>query len=91
MRVFASADGRSWTARVYDGPADERRRAAGVGWEAILFEVPGENLTQRIEYRPVGWLARADAVELQRALEQAESVRARWGGQPLQSGAEPPA
>jgi len=87
MRMFSSGDGRSWTARVYDGPRDEELSVARVGWEVILFEESGSEGAQRIAYRPVGWLAPASAEDLREALEQSEAVRARWGAEPQRAGA----
>ena len=87
MRMFSSGDGRSWTARVYDGPRDEELSAARVGWEVILFEESGSEGAQRIAYRPVGWLATASVEDLREALEQSEAVRARWGAEPQRAGA----
>ncbi len=86
MRVFASADGRGWSARVYDGPQDDRIQAAGVGWEAVLFEAMSGGTGQRLAYRPAGWLAGAGPEELRTALEQSEAVRARWGTERQQAG-----
>ncbi|HEX7117486.1 MAG TPA: hypothetical protein VF212_01780 [Longimicrobiales bacterium] len=85
MRIFTSADGRSWSARVYDGSQDDRIGAPGVGWEAVLFEA-ADDRTQRLAYRPAGWLAGATVEELRAALEQSEAVRARWGTERQQAG-----
>ena len=86
MRIFTSADGRGWSARIYDGPQDDAIHSAGVGWEAVLFEETGAGTAQRLVYRPAGWLATATDDELQTALEQSEAVRARWGAEPQQAG-----
>lgn len=86
MRVFASADGRSWSVRLYDGPQDGGIRAAGVGWEAVLFEDVGDGSVQRIAYRPAGWLAAASAEDLRAALHESEAVRARWGAERQRAG-----
>ena len=86
MRMFVTADGRSWSARIYDGPQGDEIRAPGVGWEAVLFEQPAEGAVQRLVYRPAGWLAAAGIDELRDALEQSEAVRARWDAAPQQAG-----
>lgn len=86
MRVFTSADGRSWSARVYDGPREEGIGAAGVGWEVVLFEEAGSESAQRLAYRPAGWLATASVEDLREGLEQSEAVRARWGAEPQRAG-----
>lgn len=79
MRVFSSADGRSWCARIDVGADEAGAPSGGVGWEAVLFEPHGEDPTQRLTYRPAGWLAGASDEDLIEALAEAEAVRARWG------------
>ncbi|HEX6940862.1 MAG TPA: hypothetical protein VF158_15705 [Longimicrobiales bacterium] len=86
MRIFMSADGRSWRARVYDGPQDDGIGAPGVGWEAVLFETADDDMTQRLAYRPAGWLTGAALDDLRTALEQSEAVRARWGTERQRAG-----
>lgn len=82
MRNFAAQDGRVWNARLDLGVTRTFSDTKGVGWEAVLFEtVPPA--TQKVVYRPTGWLNRATIIDLNHALLEAESVRARWENPPL--------
>jgi hypothetical protein len=76
MRVFNAA-GESWVVRL------ELLDESGVrnGWESVLFENQPARAA-RLVYRPVGWLRTATDAELEAALQEAEAVRAHWGGSP---------
>ncbi len=78
MRVFASDDGRSWTA--VPVKAAELPNPPEFGWQAVLFRTVEPTTAERIAYMPVGWLVNASQDELRAALNQAGGVRARWGG-----------
>jgi len=78
MRVFKLADGTSWIARLHDG-AEESVLEERVGWEAILIESDPVAAVQRLVYRPSGWLSVATPADLATALEEAHTVRSRWG------------
>ena len=56
-----------------------QQAAGGAAWELVLFEADGSQVTQRIVFRPVGWLRNAQLAELVSALGEAEAVRTRWG------------
>lgn len=73
MRKFEDVNGRAWRARLDEGSAP-----GGAAWEIVLFEDDGVR-SQRIVYRPAGWLQKAPVQELIDALAEAESVRTRWG------------
>ena len=73
MREFIGSDGRVWRARL------DEQAAGGAAWELVLFEADGSQVTQRIVFRPVGWLRNAQLAELVSALGEAEAVRTRWG------------
>jgi hypothetical protein len=75
MRVFKLSDGSSWTARLHDEGQPGRR----IGWEAILLESTPHAASQRLVYRPPGWLDAATAGEVAAALEEGVAVRVRWG------------
>jgi hypothetical protein len=82
MRSFSAVDGRVWNARLDNALTSNSAQPNGVGWEAVLFET-APPATQKVVYRPVGWLTQASLGELQRALQEAEAVRARWENPPL--------
>ncbi len=83
MRNFSAQDGRIWNVRLDDGLKSALAQPKRVGWEALLFEtVPPA--TQKVVFRPAGWLPLASLVDLNRALVEAEAVRARWEN-PLQA------
>lgn len=75
MRSFTSDDGRKWAVWVQDVPG--MRQGGAVGWETVLFDADGAE--QRVAHMPAGWLARARGLDLKKALEESEPVRARWG------------
>jgi hypothetical protein len=79
MRVFKLSDGTSWVARLHDGSDVESDVTERVGWEAVVFDASPAVLAQRLVYRPAGWLTSATVAELAAALEEAVSVRVRWG------------
>lgn len=77
MRTFVSEDGRTWVVKLHDGlvnnPPAER-----AGWEVIQFDTDPPGTTQRITYRPSGWLQNANIQDLISALQEGETVRASW-------------
>jgi hypothetical protein len=75
MRTFTDSGDKLWRVRV-DGAAAPRG-GNGIGWQALIFESATEK-TQRILYRPVGWLDQASDAELRAALTEGETVRAHW-------------
>lgn len=77
MREFKSQDGKSWIARIHDGKAEASPVDARTGWEVIQFDAE-TGKTQRIAYRPSGWLTNASIQELIEALDEGENVRAKW-------------
>ncbi|MEX2283347.1 MAG: hypothetical protein WEE89_12760 [Gemmatimonadota bacterium] len=82
MRNFAAHDGRVWNARLDHTLARSAPASRGSGWEAVLFEtIPPA--TQKVVFRPAGWLPRASLTDLNHALREAEAVRARWENRPL--------
>ena len=78
MRSFVNGDGRGWKARLDDGLPDASGSPRRVGWEAVLFETTPPGRTQKIAYRPAGWLSSAPVEDLVQALQEAIAVRARW-------------
>jgi hypothetical protein len=78
MRTFTSEDGITWTARLHDGVANAAADQQRVGWEIIEFDPETPGTTQRIAYRPPGWLLNASLRELIDALREADVVRASW-------------
>ncbi len=78
MRVFTSDDGRSWTAVPIE--VKEIPGPVAFGWQAVVFRTVGTASMERIIYRPVGWLPDATPEDLRVALQEADGVRARWGG-----------
>lgn len=78
MRTFTSEDGLTWTARLHDGIAEAASNQKRVGWEIIEFDPARSGTTQRIAYRPPGWLLNASLRELIDALREADAVRAAW-------------
>jgi hypothetical protein len=82
MRYFKAKDGKLWSIRLDDGLIDLSVIGRRVGWEALLCEtVP--NGSQKVVYRPSGWLPLATAEDLAHALADAETVRSRWEEPPL--------
>jgi len=78
MRVFRISDGSSWTARVQEGATDVVAEPRP-GYDAIVFDADPVAATQRLVYRPPGWLEQASVADLVAALEEGVVVRARWG------------
>jgi hypothetical protein len=78
MRTFNSEDGRSWTATLHDGLEATALLDTRTGWEIVQFDSTQPGTTQRITYRPSGWLANASIQDLVDALREGESVRASW-------------
>lgn len=83
MRYFKSQDERIWTIRLDEELASVSGFPRRVGWEAVLFETQSPGNSQRIAFRPMGWLNQATAEELARALNEAEAVRTHWEAPPL--------
>lgn len=82
MRYFKTKDGKLWSIRLDDGLVDVSAIGRRVGWEALLCEtVPSGS--QKVVYRPAGWLPEATPEDLARALGEAESVRSRWEQPPI--------
>ena len=79
MKIF-KLDGKSWVAQLHDLPDDKAAVESRAGWEVIQFDTQPPSSIQRISYRPAGWLARASIAELIEALQEGESVRARYTG-----------
>lgn len=77
MREFKSEDGKTWIARIHDGKDDDAPVDARTGWEVVQFDTT-TGMTQRIAYRPSGWLANASIQELIEALREGDNVRATW-------------
>lgn len=77
MREFKSQDGKTWVARIHDGIAEATPVEARTGWEVIQFDAE-TGTTQRIAYRPSGWLSNASIKDLIEALGEGENVRAKW-------------
>ncbi|MGQ0814392.1 MAG: hypothetical protein ACT4O1_07985 [Gemmatimonadota bacterium] len=77
-RRFDSEDGRTWIAQIHDGSAPDSDMQSRTGWEVIQFDTTPPGSIQRITYRPSGWLANATIQELIQALQEGESVRAKW-------------
>ena len=73
MRTF-KLDGKNWVAQIHDGTNKE----ASIGWEVIQFDTEPGGATQKISYRPAGWLGNASIQELIDALKEGESVRTTW-------------
>lgn len=78
MRVFRVSDGTSWQATLEEPPVTDQQ--ASSGWEAILFQRGAAGGSQRLVYRPAGWLTAATAEDLETALAEGVAVRTRWGG-----------
>ena len=83
MRYFKSQDDRIWTIRLDDELANTAGFPRRVGWEAVLFEAQASGSSQRITFRPCGWLAQAGADELAKALQEAAAVRTHWEAPPM--------
>ena len=79
MRLF-KLDGKDWVAQLHDLPDEKAAPEPRPGWEVIQFDTRPSGTTQRISYRPVGWLAQATIEELIDALREGESVRATFNG-----------
>lgn len=77
MRIF-KIDGKQWIAQLHDLPAAKPAVEPRAGWEVVQFDTQPSSHTQRISYRPVGWLAQASIAELIDALREGESVRVCW-------------
>ena len=71
MRSF-KLDGQNWIAQIHDG------KEASLGWEVIQFDTEPGGSTQKISFRPAGWLGNASIQELIDALKEGDSVRASW-------------
>lgn len=78
MRTFLSEDGQSWTAKLHDGLEPTALFDSRTGWEIVQFDPTTPGASQRITYRPSGWLANASIQDLIDALREGESVRASW-------------
>ena len=78
MSYFKANDGRLWSIRLDDGLADASGFPRRIVWEAVLVETVPPSGTQRVVFRPAGWLLIATADDMARALTEAESVRSRW-------------
>lgn len=78
MRNFKSQDGSSWIAKIHDGLEEKVSIDSRTGWEVIQFDTDPPGSTQRITYRPSGWLNNATLQELIAALQEGETVRASW-------------
>jgi hypothetical protein len=76
MRTF-KLDGKSWIARIHDS-ANKEGNGGRIGWEVVQFDTNPSGSTQRITYRPAGWLTEASINELIDALREGETVRAAW-------------
>jgi uncharacterized membrane protein len=78
MKIF-SFDGKDWVAQLHHGPTKDNgaigRRA---GWEVVQFDTRPPGTSQRISYRPPGWLSNATIAELIEALREGETIRANW-------------
>jgi hypothetical protein len=77
MRIF-KIDGKEWIAQLHDLPTAKPAEEPRAGWEVVQFDTQPSSNTQRISYRPVGWLAQASLADLIAALREGETVRARW-------------
>ncbi len=77
MKIF-KLDGKAWVAQLHDGSEKKNTSGARAGWEVIQFDTQPAGNSQRIAYRPPGWLSRASIAELIEALREGESVRAVW-------------
>jgi hypothetical protein len=77
MKKF-KIDGKEWIAQLHDLPAAKTAEEPRAGWEVVQFDTQPSSNTQRISYRPVGWLAQASIAELVDALREGATVRARW-------------
>jgi hypothetical protein len=82
MRTFAGLDGAVWSVRLDDGLATALPQPKRVGWETLLFEMVPSG-TQKVVFRPAGWLTQATLTDLTHALREAETVRTRWEAPPL--------
>jgi hypothetical protein len=76
MRLF-KLDGKNWVAHV-PGSAAKEGNGGRAGWEVIQFDTDPSGSTQRITYRPAGWLTQASIQDLIDALREGETVRAAW-------------
>jgi hypothetical protein len=70
-------DGKSWVAHLHHGASSEAN-GGRIGWEVVQFDTDPSGSTQRITYRPAGWLTQASIQELIDALREGETVRASW-------------
>ncbi|HSL70129.1 MAG TPA: hypothetical protein VK864_07785 [Longimicrobiales bacterium] len=79
MRNFTADDGRDWRVQLDTGHVGAPANGNGrIGWEAVLFDPISTGVTQRIAFRPAGWLLDASVEDLVQALGEAAAVRARW-------------
>lgn len=76
MRSF-KLDGKNWIAHIYDS-ANKDVNGGRIGWEVVQFDTDPSGSTQRITYRPAGWLNQASIQQLIEALREGETVRAAW-------------
>lgn len=76
MRTF-KLDGKSWVAHIHNS-ADNAVDGGRIGWEVVQFDTDPSGSTQRITYRPAGWLNQASVQQLIDALREGETVRAAW-------------
>jgi hypothetical protein len=77
MKIF-KLDGKSWVAQLHDGSADRSTSDVRAGWEVVQFDTQPASVSQRIAYRPPGWLSRASIADLIDALREASAVRTSW-------------
>jgi hypothetical protein len=77
MRIF-KVDGKDWIAQLHVGRPTSSNVAVRAGWDVIQFDTKPSGSTQRIAYRPIGWLQNASIKDLIDAMREGETVRAAW-------------
>ena len=77
MRTFKT-NGKTWIARLHEDEEKKPLAEERVGWEIVQFDTEPPGQVQRITYRPAGWLNNATIVDLIAALQEGETVRAKW-------------
>lgn len=77
MRIF-KVDGKDWIAQLHVGRQANGNTAVRAGWDVIQFDTKPSGTTQRIAYRPIGWLQNASITDLIDAMREGETVRAAW-------------
>jgi hypothetical protein len=77
MKIFTH-DGKDWVAQLHDGSEKKITVEVRAGWEVVQFNTHSPGNTQRISYRPAGWLSQASIAELIQALRDGNAVRANW-------------